>query len=141
MKVNFINGLTNIKKVFQNLKFFICLFKGEYDQNQNGSLVRHGEGVLTCQNGIIYTGNWADDKLNGLGSYQHPSGMKYEGEFVDGKFEGPGKYTWPDGFNYEGEFKASKLFGKGYLKDPAGQMWTGDFEGDFANGLKFKLSM
>jgi len=67
--------------------------------------------------------------------------MKYEGEFVEGKFEGSGKYTWPDGFHYEGEFRASKLFGKGYLKDPAGQMWTGDFQGDFANGLKFKLSM
>lgn len=117
------------------------IYEGEYDQNQAGDLVRQGNGTLTCKDGVVYEGNWSDDRMNGQGSYQHPSGMKYEGEFVNGKFEGTGKYTWPDGFCYEGDFKGSKLSGRGYLKDPAGQLWTGKFEGDFANNLKFKLNM
>jgi hypothetical protein len=51
------------------------------------------------------------------------------------------RYVWPDGFNYEGEFRGSKLEGQGFLKDSAGQLWIGKFEGDYANGLKFKLNM
>ena len=91
-----------------NFHVFTIYKKGEYDQNHHGSLVRQGNGTLTCQDGVIYSGNWSNDKMNGQGSYTHPSGMKYEGEFVNGRFEGNGRYEWPDGFNYEGEFKDDK---------------------------------
>ena len=117
------------------------VYEGEYEANSAGSIERTGFGTLTCSEGVVYSGNWRADKMNGKGSFYHPAGMKYEGDFVDGKFEGIGRYVWPDGFYYEGEFRASKLEGRGFFRDPNGQIWLGKFEGDFANRLQFKLNM
>jgi hypothetical protein len=117
------------------------IYEGEFEINAAGSLVRQGQGVFTCSDGVIYSGNWSNDKMNGKGYFLHPSGSKYKGNFVDGKFDGSGSYTWPDGSSYEGEFKDSKLEGKGFFKDPTGQIWTGKFQGSSATRLKFKLCM
>lgn len=117
------------------------IYEGEFSLADTGSIVRQGFGTFTCQDGIIYSGNWFNDKMNGNGSYIHPSGMKYEGDFVNGKYEGNGKYIWPDGYFYEGEFKDSKLVGQGLLRDPCGQTWVGKFEGNYASNLRFKLNM
>lgn len=117
------------------------IYDGEFTLNESGSVIRQGYGTFTCQEGVIYCGNWMNDKMNGKGSYIHPSGMKYEGNFVNGRYEGHGKYFWSNGYYYEGEFKDSKLVGQGYFHDPNKQTWIGKFEGDFANNLKFKLEM
>lgn len=117
------------------------IYEGEYQISTSGSLIRHGRGVYTCSDGVIYSGEWSGDKLNGKGYYLHPTGSKYKGDFVDGKFDGIGAYTWPDGSSYDGEFKESKLEGKGFFKDPTGQLWTGKFQGSSATRLKFKLCM
>ena len=117
------------------------IYEGEYDTSVSGSIERSGLGTLTCSDGVVYSGYWRSDKMNGKGSFIHPSGMKYEGEFVDGKFEGAGTYFWPDGFHYEGEFRSSKLEGRGLFRDPNGQIWLGKFDGDYAHRLKFKLNM
>lgn len=94
------------------------IYEGEFELLDSGSIVRQGFGTFTCQDGIVYSGCWSNDKMNGKGSYIHPSGMRYEGEFVNGKYEGRGKYMWPDGYYYEGDFKDSKLMGNGFLRDP-----------------------
>lgn len=118
------------------------VYDGEYEfNNQTGSIERSGFGTVTCKDGVVYSGYWTNDKMNGKGHYYHPSGCKYEGDFENGKFEGVGVYQWPDGSVYEGEFKASKLEGKGFFKDPNGQVWTGKFQGDNAARLKFRLCM
>lgn len=117
------------------------VYEGQYELNNHGSIERHGFGVFTSKDGVVYHGNWKNDTMNGKGSFIHPSGCKYEGDFVNGKYEGVGKYYWPDGSIYEGEFKDSKLEGKGWFRDPTGQCWTGKFSGDTAARLRFKLSM
>jgi hypothetical protein len=125
------------KFVFQNGD----IYEGEYEVKNLESIQRHGQGTLTTHDGVVYTGTWINDKLNGKGVFIHPSGMKYEGDFVDGRFEGRGSYNWPDGSSYEGEFKASKLEGYGSYKDVKGQLWSGRFRGSAALGLRFNLRM
>ena len=118
------------------------VYEGQYELNSAGSVERHGFGTFTSSDGVVYSGNWSGDKMNGMGLYEHsPSGMRYEGQFVDGQFEGRGQYIWPDGYHYEGEFKGCKLEGHGQLRDPTGQVWVGAFHGDHASALKFKLNM
>jgi hypothetical protein len=136
---------SELSKDVNSAKFIFAngdIYDGEFTLNETGSIVRQGFGTFTCQDGVVYSGNWSNDKMNGKGSFIHqPSGMKYEGDFLNGKYEGVGKYIWPDGYYYEGEFKDSKLSGRGLLKDPCGQTWYGKFEGNVANNLRFKLNM
>ena len=117
------------------------VYDGDYETNQSESIYRHGNGTFNCKNGVIYTGEWHLDKMNGRGEYIHPSGMTYKGDFVDGKFEGVGVYKWPDGSVYEGEFKNSKLEGHGVYHDTSGQIWSGKFRGNAAPGLRFNINM
>ena len=44
----------------------------------------HGQGVLTCQSGTRYEGEFKDDKMDGKGIYTWPSGNSFEGEFKNG---------------------------------------------------------
>ena len=39
--------------------------------------------------------------MNGKGIYHYASGEKYTGDFVDDKKNGLGVHTWPDGKRYE----------------------------------------
>lgn len=128
-------------------------YEGEYEHQVNASeesasIERSGQGVLKCANGVVYSGSWRHDKLNGPGGlFEHPSGCRYEGEFRDGLFDGTGVYFWPNGSSYEGEFKAGRLEGKGTFRDPNGQVWLGTFHaheldrGDSIARLKFRLNM
>ena len=75
-------------------------YEGSYQLNQSGSIERHGAGVFKTIEGVVYSGDWLQDKMNGKGVFTHPNGCQYEGDFVGGYFEGHGKYTWPDGSFY-----------------------------------------
>ena len=43
-----------------------------------------------------------------IGSYLQAGGVLYEGDWVDDKQHGHGKETWPDGAVYEGQFANGK---------------------------------
>ncbi|TFJ98429.1 MORN repeat-containing protein 2 [Platysternon megacephalum] len=79
-------------------------YDGECIRTPDGALERHGDGVHTTPNGITYTGNWENDKMNGIGRLEHPSGAVYEGEFKDNMFHGLGTYSFPNGAKYIGNF-------------------------------------
>ena len=52
----------------------------------------HGYGRLINDEGDILEGQWKEDELNGLGSYQWGDGSKvYNGSFLNGKMHGYGE--------------------------------------------------
>ncbi|XP_054840923.1 MORN repeat-containing protein 2 isoform X1 [Eublepharis macularius] len=116
-------------------------YDGECTRTTDGSLERNGHGEHTTPNGIIYRGNWKNDKMNGLGRLEHPSGAVYEGEFKDNMFHGTGTYIFPNGAKYTGQFNENKLEGKGEFTDTQGLEWDGRFHYTAAPGLKLKLEM
>ncbi|XP_052260707.1 MORN repeat-containing protein 2-like isoform X3 [Dreissena polymorpha] len=115
-------------------------YEGEYIQ-QDGSIIRSGRGVHSTTDGSVYDGEWADDKMNGVGKLTHHSGAFYAGEFVNNQFHGRGVYTWPNESSYEGDFVENKLEGKGNFTDTEQQTWTGQFRYMAAPGLHFHLRL
>ncbi|XP_020650424.3 MORN repeat-containing protein 2 isoform X1 [Pogona vitticeps] len=116
-------------------------YDGECTRTPDGILERNGYGVHTTPDGIIYQGNWKNDKMNGLGRLEHPSGAVYEGEFKDNMLHGIGTYMFPNGAKYTGQFSENKLEGKGEFTDIQGLEWDGTFHYTAAPGLKLKLDM
>uniref|UniRef100_A0A7M4EXW3 MORN repeat containing 2 n=1 Tax=Crocodylus porosus TaxID=8502 RepID=A0A7M4EXW3_CROPO len=116
-------------------------YDGECTRTPDGVLERNGNGVHATSDGITYTGNWKNDKMNGFGRLEHPSGAVYEGEFKDNMFHGTGMYTFPNGAKYTGNFNENKLEGEGEFIDTQGLEWSGTFHYTAAPGLKLKLDM
>ncbi|RXM30410.1 Rho guanine nucleotide exchange factor 33, partial [Acipenser ruthenus] len=77
---------------------------GECQKSSDDVIMRSGSGIHTTPNGIIYKGQWYNDKMNGSGRLEHPSGAVYEGEFRDNMFHGRGTYIFQNGAKYVGEF-------------------------------------
>ncbi|XP_061089227.1 MORN repeat-containing protein 2 [Conger conger] len=115
-------------------------YVGECSQSPDGTVKRDGVGTQTSANGLVYTGEWKDDKLNGRGRLEHVSGAVYEGEFRDSMFQGEGTYTFQSGSRYTGSFRMNRLEGEGEYTDAQGLVWTGTFHGMEAPRLKLKLN-
>ena len=47
----------------------LCASDGEYTQLEGGGLQRDGFGSHVTSDGLQYTGNWLDDKMNGKGEH------------------------------------------------------------------------
>ncbi|OBS68242.1 hypothetical protein A6R68_03217, partial [Neotoma lepida] len=77
---------------------------GDCTRTPSGVYERNGTGIHTTPNGIVYTGSWKDDKMNGFGRLEHFSGAVYEGQFKNNMFHGLGTYTFPTGAKYTGNF-------------------------------------
>nr|XP_034966922.1 MORN repeat-containing protein 2 isoform X1 [Zootoca vivipara] len=116
-------------------------YEGDCIRTLEGVLERCGHGVHTTPDGIIYQGNWKNDKMNGFGKLEHPSGAVYEGEFFNNMFHGTGTYIFTNGAKYTGQFCANRVEGKGEFRDTQGLEWDGTFHYTAAPGLKLKLDM
>ncbi|XP_028676204.1 MORN repeat-containing protein 2-like [Erpetoichthys calabaricus] len=128
----------------QKIKFIFSngdVYDGECRKSPEDIIMRSGQGTQTSASGIIYTGQWSNDKMNGTGRLQHPSGATYEGEFGDNMFHGRGTYTFQNGTKYIGDFVENKLEGEGVFTDTKGIEWMGKFNFKTATGLKLKLEM
>ena len=55
------------------------------------------KGKAFFKNGEKYEGYFANNKMNGFGTYYFPSGNSFTGTFSDGKFNGTGKYFYDNG--------------------------------------------
>merc|ERR1719494_1553174 len=116
-------------------------YDGEINHSVDGVIMTSGYGKHQSVEGVVYEGNWQEDKMNGRGKLVHPSGAIYEGDFSNNMMHGQGKYIFPDASVYEGPFLENRMQGHGDFTDSSGQVWTGMFNGKNADGLKFKLSM
>ncbi|XP_047192297.1 MORN repeat-containing protein 2 isoform X2 [Scophthalmus maximus] len=113
-------------------------YEGECGLSASGAMVRCGAGKHTSANGIIYMGEWHEDRMCGRGTLKLPSGAQYEGEFKDNMYHGTGTYTFPDGSAYNGQFRENRLEGEGAFTNTQGRVWMGDFNGEAALGLKMQ---
>ncbi|KAJ8264227.1 hypothetical protein GJAV_G00146710 [Gymnothorax javanicus] len=114
---------------------------GECVKSPDGIAKREGVGTQTSAKGLVYSGEWKDDKIHGRGRLEHASGAVYDGEFRDSMFEGQGTYTFQSGSKYTGSFHRNRLEGEGEYTDAKGLIWTGIFHGSEASGLKLKLNI
>ncbi|XP_051867694.1 MORN repeat-containing protein 2 isoform X1 [Pristis pectinata] len=132
-----VSEVLNVNVIFPNED----RYDGECTRIDDVGLERNGFGIHTTPNGITYTGQWKNDKMNGTGKLVHPSGAIYEGEFKDNTFHGTGTYTWPNNLKYIGNFNKNRLEGEGKFIDAEGYEWIGTFHYKAAPGLKLKLDM
>ncbi|XP_076007682.1 MORN repeat-containing protein 2 isoform X2 [Genypterus blacodes] len=127
------NEALNVSNMFPNGDKYEGLYT-----STSGVRMRTGTGKHTSASGIIYNGDWHEDKMHGRGTLHHPSGAVYEGEFQDNMYHGTGVYTFPDGTTYTGPFHKNKLEGEGAFTDTQGLVWVGGFQGKSAPGLKLQ---
>uniref|UniRef100_A0A665WCY8 MORN repeat containing 2 n=1 Tax=Echeneis naucrates TaxID=173247 RepID=A0A665WCY8_ECHNA len=113
-------------------------YEGECSRSASGALMRNGVGKHTSANGIIYTGEWLEDRMHGQGTLRYPSGALYEGQFKDNTYHGTGTYTFPNGSSYKGQFHMNRLEGDGAFTNTQGLVWMGEFHGKAALGLKLQ---
>lgn len=61
------------------------LVEGEFKTNQTtgGGIEREGQGSHHLSNGVVYSGQWRQDKMNGKGKMTHPNGSTYEVIIID----------------------------------------------------------
>ncbi len=97
-----------------------------------------GQGVLTYNNGKIYSGDFKDGLLNGKGKIQNTNGYTLEGEFVNGKISADPKWTFPQNDqrkefigHLDGNWQPS---GQGTLIYHNGLIYSGDFKNGLLNG-------
>ena len=104
---------------------------------KDGVKRRHGRGVYVDGDAEdqVYEGEWADDMMQGRGTFRYASGATYEGEFLANKYEGFGKFKFPDGSVYEGNFKENQMHGAGTYTDATGVEWKGKFYNGTGPGL------
>ena len=104
------NSGTVVKKVK------ICrngIFMGTYEGDLNKDGLRHGVGVLLCDNGNCYEGEWKFDKRDGLGVARYSSGDVYDGQWKRGRRQGHGVMYIESGDTYIGSWNNGLKHGAG----------------------------
>ena len=95
-------------------------YKGIFDEGN----FRHG--TVTYPDGTVYTGQWANYKMNGRGTRSHADGHTYSGEWREGYLT-YGEHLAPNGRKYVGEFSKGVYEGRGTLIRTSGTKCTGRF--------------
>merc|ERR1711966_640629 len=97
-------------------KVKICrngVFMGTFEGDLNDEGQRHGFGVLQCDNGNSYEGEWKKDKRDGLGIARYSSGDVYDGQWQKGKRQGHGVMYIDAGDTYIGSWNNGLKHGAG----------------------------
>ena len=85
------------------------VYEGEWFNNK-----KDGKGKMTYKGGGYYDGEWRRDKKNGNGIMKYNDGTSYEGGWKENEKEGSGKITDKYGY-FVGTFVAGKRTGKGTI--------------------------
>eukprot|EP00956_Cyclotella_meneghiniana_P044036 scaffold298885_cov89-Cyclotella_meneghiniana.AAC.1 len=114
-------------------KVKICrngVFMGTYEGDLNAKGQRHGFGVLICDNGNSYEGDWKLDKRDGLGIARYSSGDVYDGEWKRGKRQGHGVMYIESGDTYIGSWDKGLKHGAGTYHWADGEVDVSWYEED-----------
>ena len=96
-----------LKEVLVNLPR-IADFERQKLRLKNSGRAQHRPVLV--RNGILYIGNWFEDKFNGFGVlYRHKERSYYEGYFVDGKEHGAGRKVYENGSVVRGYWTNGEL--------------------------------
>lgn len=94
-----------------------------------------GDGIFRFASGTVYTGQWNNDRMNGVGTLNVPNEGIYKGDFLDSKKDGQGIFTWNDGAIYDGGWKNDQMNGDGTYTSPDAVKYVGVFkENKFLEG-------
>lgn len=100
-------------------------YEGEFREDQ-----KHGQGVLTWDDGRQYRGQFEDGKFHGSAVMTWPDGRKYSGQYVDDRKHGEGTFSWQDGRRYQGQWVVGKRHGIGMYTNAKVLTRTGMWEMD-----------
>jgi hypothetical protein len=82
----------------------IAAYTGEFKAGK-----KHGKGVKTWANGDRYEGDFAEERIEGFGTYTFGrgrwAGETYTGEYRAGRRHGHGVYRWATGDVYDGPWR------------------------------------
>jgi len=134
------NGANTVTK-----KVNICrngIFMGTYEGDLNPDGQRHGFGVLLCDNGNSYEGEWKKDKRDGLGIARYSSGDVYDGQWQRGKRQGHGVMYIEAGDTYIGSWDNGLKHGAGTYHWADGEVDVSWYEEDgrVGEGVRWNAS-
>ena len=90
--------------------------------------------IINFKNGLKFSGNISNHKLNGYGELFIDNQLYYQGEFKDNLFHGKGKLYSMYCDRYEGDFKDGCVTGFGTVKWCNGSSYRGMFIDNLING-------
>lgn len=82
-----------------------------------------------------YEGLFKEDLKHGRGKEVFNTGVVYIGDFANNKFDGNGELIWPNKNNYKGKFKNGFRHGKGEYHTQRGDHFKGSFLNDKKSGF------
>ena len=133
-----------------------------YYEGSLNDTVRQGDGVMHYENGYIFsgtwdndrrvygtlafpdgvtsiTGNYRDDRMNGMQTVQLRNGYRIIANWADNRFDGgSGIIRCPDGVEYEGDITDEDSWrpqGRGILTDARGTRYEGEWDGFTRTGI------
>ena len=118
-------------------KVKICrngVFMGTYEGDLNAEGQRHGFGVLLCDNGNSYEGEWKKDKRDGLGVARYSSGDVYDGQWHRGRRQGHGIMYIEAGDTYIGSWYNGLKHGAGTYHWADGEVDVSWYQEDKRSG-------
>ena len=74
--------------------------KGTYFEGFFTKGLKGPSGTYRFGDGIVYQGEFLNDKLHGKGKMIQPQKMVYEGDWNNNEMHGEGLYIWEDGRRY-----------------------------------------
>lgn len=92
--------------------------------------LRHGNGVLTWDDGRQYDGQFNAGKFHGSALMSWPDGRVYRGQYAEDRKQGEGTFSWPDGRRYQGQWVIGKRHGMGVYTNAKGCTRTGMWQMD-----------
>lgn len=84
--------------------------------------------------GIIYGGDFENEKLKGIGFYINPNEYFYQGSFENNKKQGNGKIIYRNGEIYEGDWNNDIIEGSGKMVYSNGNIYIGNFRKNLIEG-------
>jgi hypothetical protein len=93
---------------------------------------RHGHGTLVFHDGTEYVGEWECNLQHGIGTRRWNNGDCYTGQYQNGKRTGEGRFYYSNGDMYIGLWVSGVMHGPGRYYYASGQR----FEGLFVDGKR-----
>lgn len=100
---------------------------------------RHGEGTLTCPDGLVYSGTWKNDRRDGYGEIRNVKGRHIKGIWKADTLSA-GVCSDSSGI-YRGALNAElQAEGEGEYTDVSGHYFTGNWHAGLKDGFGFAVA-
>lgn len=129
-----INGVFSANHIVSGVETFANAV-GSYSCTLEGGTITKAD--ISFVSGFKYSGEVANNVINGNGTMTYSSGAVYSGNFVNGQRSGDGSFKWTDGSYYVGAWSEDNMNGNGtyyYTSSSTGARLNGNFVNNIPNG-------